>query len=291
MPTVRCVAAVGAELGEGTLWDPLRGVIWWVDIRRARLHCYQPDSGAHRTQALGFRVTALGLTADDGLIACGDPGFIRLAVDRELQVRLARVLTCPTERPGNRFNDGKVDATGCFWAGTMDDAESGSHGRWYRLDAAGRATVIQEGVGVPNGPCFLADGTVLITDSPRRLITALQLDARGGVYSRRDFARFTDTQGYPDGMTVDAENHVWVAFWDGWCVRRLSPAGHIVAEIPLPVQRPTCPTFGGTHLRQLYISSATTGLRSEQLAAQPMAGGLLVLEPGVAGRAPERYRG
>jgi sugar lactone lactonase YvrE len=92
-------------------------------------------------------------------------------------------------------------------------------------------------------------------------------------------------------MTVDAQEHVWVAFWDGWCVRRLAPNGNVVAEIVLPVQRPTCPTFGGTDLDWLYITSASTGLAADQLRTQPLAGGLLRLAPGVCGRSPERFKG
>ncbi len=204
---------------------------------------------------------------------------------------ICRVLQTPRERPGNRFNDGKVDPRGRFWAGTMDDAESGAHGTLYRLDGNGLLRQVRTGMGVPNGPCFLADGTVLVTDSPQRRITALLLDAHGEPTAEHEFAQFTPEQGFPDGMTVDADNHVWVAFWDGWCVRRLSPTGQIVAEIALPVQRPTCPTFGGVDLRHLYVTTARTGIAPEQLAVQPLAGSLLRIETGVRGREPDRFGG
>ena len=204
---------------------------------------------------------------------------------------IREVIQAPRERPGNRFNDGKVDARGRFWAGTMDDAEDGAYGTLYRLDGNGILRRIRTGMRVPNGPCFLADGTVLVTDSPHRRITALLLNEQGEPTAEREFAHFTQEQGFPDGMTVDADDHVWVAFWDGWCVRRLSPSGQIVAEIALPVQRPTCPAFGGADLQQLYITSARTGIAPEDLATQPLAGSLLRIDPGVRGREPGRFGG
>ncbi|HTY51459.1 MAG TPA: SMP-30/gluconolactonase/LRE family protein, partial [Steroidobacteraceae bacterium] len=176
-----------------------------------------------------------------------------------------------------------------FWAGTMDDAESGAHGCLYRLDCSGDLKRIRTGISVPNGPCFLEDGTMLTTDSPHRVITALQLDEQGDPIAERVFAHFGDEQGFPDGMTVDADDHVWVAFWDGWCIRRLNPQGRIVAEVPLPVQRPTCPQFGGRDLRQLYVTTACTGLAEAALLRQPWAGTLLCCEPEVGGRAGTRF--
>jgi sugar lactone lactonase YvrE len=288
---IHCVAAVRAALGEGALWDSARGLIWWLDIRAAVLHRHDVATGANHAQALDCRLTALGLTQRNELIACGDRGFVRLRMTDDHAVHLGEVLASPPERVGNRFNDGKVDHHGRFWAGTMDDAELAAHGSLYRLDASGAVKQVRTGITVPNGPCFLADGTMLTTDSPRRCITAVQLDSAGDPLTERVFARFSATEGYPDGMTVDADDYVWVAFWDGWCVRRLSPAGRVVAEIPLPVQRPTCPVFGGPHLRQLYVTTASTGLSRGALDRQPLAGGLLRFEPGVPGRPMPRFAG
>lgn len=286
---IECVAAVDARLGEGALWDAGRGILWWLDIRAAILHSHDAQSGRNRAQTLDFRLTALGLADRNELIACGDRGFVRLSVAADLRVMIRQVLQAPQERQGNRFNDGKVDARGRFWAGTMDDAEAGAFGSLYRLDGSGILKQIRTGMWVPNGPCFLADGTVLVSDTPHRRITALLLDEHGEPTAEREFAHFTTEQGFPDGMTVDAEDHVWVAFWDGWCVRRLAPNGSIVAEIALPVQRPTCPAFGGADLRQLYITTANTGIAPEGLAAQPLAGSLLRIDAGVRGREPGRF--
>jgi xylono-1,5-lactonase len=288
---IRCVAAAAASLGEGPLWDGVRDVLWWVDIKSPTLHAHHLASGANHAQQLPYRLTALGLAADADLVGVGDSGFVRLSVSADLRVSIAEVIAPLSLPQGMRFNDGKVDAAGRFWAGSMDDAEVAARGGLYRLDRQRQVSLLRTHIGVPNGPCFFADGTMLFTDSARGRITALTLDAAGDPVTEQLFAQFTPRQGSPDGMTVDAEDHVWIAFWDGGCLRRLSRTGQIVAEIKLPVQRPTCPAFGGRQLDRLFITSATTGLSGAQRQQQPFAGGLLVLDPGIAGRDSHRFRG
>lgn len=288
---IRCVSAARATLGEGALWDGARGLVWWLDIKGPAIHAHDIATGANHVQPLTFRLTALGLARNGQLVAVGDLGFVRLAVAADLAVSVIEVLAIVEEPAGNRFNDGKVDRHGDFWAGTMDDEEKAARGSLYRLDRHGRISVVRSGMMVPNGPAFLSDGTLLTTDSARRVITAITLDEAGTPVAERVFAHFRPDQGYPDGMTVDTEDHVWIAFWDGWCIRRLSPAGEIVREIALPVQRPTCPIFSGFALDQLHITSATVGLSQAALEQQPLAGGLLMLVPGAVGRACESFGG
>jgi xylono-1,5-lactonase len=288
---IHCIDVAAASLGEGPLWDPARGIVWWVDIKSPALHTHHAATGVNRSQPLPYRLTALGLARDADLVAIGDAGLVRLSVAADLQVSVAEVIASFALPPGIRCNDGKVDAAGRFWAGTMDDTERTACGSLYRVDAQRRVTTVRRAIGVPNGPCFFADGTMLTTDSARGCITALTLDEEGTPVAEHEFAQFAPSQGHPDGMTVDAEDHVWIAFWDGWCLRRLSRIGQIVAEIALPVQRPTCPTFGGAALDQLFITSATTGLVADQRHSQPFAGGLLRLQPGVCGRGSPRFAG
>lgn len=273
-------------LGEGPLWDPSRGVVWWVDIKRPALHAHEVATGRNHTQRLDMRITALGLAHDNRLVGAGDPGFLRLAVAPDLRLCVESVIACPDEPPGNRFNDGKVDAAGRFWAGTMDDEERQPLGKLYRLDG-NDITCVRSGIDVPNGPCFLDDGTILTTDTARRVIHALTLDERGEPVGERVFAQFDASHGYPDGMTVDEHDHVWVAFWNGACLRRLDPRGRVVAEIPLPVRSPTCPVFAHGDLDHLYVTSAAIAV--EPAARTPMDGGLLRLDVGVRGRPPPHF--
>jgi xylono-1,5-lactonase len=283
-----CISDLRSRLGEGTLWDAARDVIWTVDIKSATLDAYEIASGRAHRQSLPHRLTALGLHQAGGLIACGDCGIVRLTIETDLTVRIAETIAVPDERAGNRFNDGAVDPAGRFWAGTMDDAEKEASGCLYRLEGRD-LTRVRSGISIPNGPCFLADGTMLATDTALDEIRAFTMDDAGNPSNERIFAGFAGREGHPDGMTLDAEGHVWVAFWDGGCLRRLSPAGRVVAEVPLPVRRPTCPVFGGPDLRDLYVSTASTGLDAETLRREPWSGGLLRLDVGVRGARPHRF--
>ncbi len=192
--------------------------------------------------------------------------------------------------PGNRFNDGKVDRAGRFWAGTMDDREEEARGTLYRLDPDLSWSAVDSGYMVTNGPAFSPDGrTMYNTDSARRLIYAFDVDEDGVVGNRRPFARFKDEDGYPDGMTVDAEACLWVAFWDGWCIRRLSPDGELLQTVEIPVEHPTSCAFGGPALDRLFVTSARIGLNENARAVQPLAGALFMIETSVRGLADRPF--
>lgn len=280
--TVRCVADVSALLGEGPLWDADRDTMWWVDIKRARLYRHVPARDATGFLQFDRRITAVGLAPDGRFVACGDEGFTMIDPTSGAIQLIAR----PTgEAHGNRFNDGKVDLQGRFWAGTMDDAEEQASGALHCLEADGSVRRVAEGFRVPNGPAFDSTGGMYLADSALGLVYRYG----PGAEERTLFASFDEAQGYPDGMTCDAEDHLWIAFWDGACVRRLSPDGRIVAEVAMPVARPTSVAFGGENLATLFVTSASVGLDEAALAAQSLAGGLFAFEPGVVGVAPSIY--
>ena len=143
-----------------------------------------------------------------------------------------------------------------------------------------------------NGPAFSIDGHRLYhTDSGRQTVYAFDLDAHGNAANRRVFAQFGAGDGYPDGMTVDADGCLWIAFWDGWCVRRLSPQGDCLKKVAVPVQRPTSCAFGGELLDDLFITSARRDLAAAELALQPQAGGVFRCRPGVTGVAELPFAG
>jgi sugar lactone lactonase YvrE len=128
-------------------------------------------------------------------------------------------------------------------------------------------------------------------DSARQVTYVFELDDAGNATNRREFARYSDDDGYPDGMTVDSEGCLWIAFWDGWCVRRYSPGGDCIGKIDMPVARPTSCAFGGPALDKLYVTSAKIGLDEAAIARQPSAGGLFVVDPGVTGIAEIPFAG
>lgn len=284
---MECIAAVGAVLGEGPVWVGREQALYWVDIPEKRVF-RRSETGELRTFDVTTHICSLAPRAGGGFIGAGYDGFLEIAFDGEI-----RLIGNPQgEGEANRFNDGKVDRHGRFWAGTMDRSEREASGSLYRLDADLDWTRIDSGYRVTNGPAFSLDGRIMYhNDSALRRIYAFELDDQGNASNRRVFARFGQDEGYPDGMTVDAEDCLWIAFWDGWCVRRLSPRGDRIAELRLPVQRPTSCAFGGPELDRLFITSASRGLAAGELAAQPQAGGLFMTVPGVKGVAETPFAG
>ena len=283
-----CVADVKAALGEGPVWVAQEQALYWLDIKGLRIFRMDAagDITAYNTP---FKVGSLAPRERGGFIAGTEQG---LAIVDLREKRYDLVVEPEPERPGNRFNDGKVDRKGRFWAGTMDDAEEEATGALYRVDFEFGCTRIDDGYKVTNGPAFSPDGAILYhNDSARQVTYAFDLDAQGNASGKRVFARYGEGDGYPDGMTVDVEGCLWIAFWDGWCVRRFSPEGERLEQIDLPVQRPTSCAFGGPDLDRLYVTSARTGLDEKELAMQPYAGGLFLLSAGVGGVAEVPFAG
>ena len=287
-PQVECLADVHAVLGEGPAWIARERALYWVDIKGKKIFRLG-EGGAVSNWDTPIHVGSLAPREQGGFVAGTDEGFyfVDLAADQ------FEPIVHPEEHlPTNRFNDGKVDRSGRFWAGTMDDQEREAAGALYRLDPDLSWIRINEGYRVTNGPAFSPDGRRMYhNDSGRRVTYVFDLDEAGLASNRREFARYGDGDGYPDGMTVDAEGCLWIAFWDGWCIRRLSPEAELLQMIRLPVQRPTSCAFGGERLETLFITSARKGLQGTDLAGQPLAGGLFAVDPGVRGIAELPFAG
>jgi len=277
---VTCVADVKAVLGEGPVWDERSAALYWVDIVEGLIFRWSEGEGTRRFEPPA-KVCSLMPRAAGGFVGGSHDGFV--LVDPEAGT--VELIDAPEPELGhNRFNDGKTDRHGRFWAGTMDRFERQASGSLYRLDPDRRWTCVDGGYRVTNGPAFSLDGRTLYhNDSALQTVYAFDLAEDGAASNRRVFARFGEGEGYPDGMTVDSEDCLWIAFWDGWCLRRLAPSGEVIAELPVPVQRPTSCAFGGAELDRLFITSASRDLSGEQLAMQPSAGGLFMTIPGVRG--------
>ncbi len=287
-PTVQCVADVHAVLGEGPIWVKEQSALYWVDIKGRKI--FRLGFEGHWDEwPTDVRVGSIAPRASGGFIAGTEDGI----ADIDLGAGRFEIRFNPEGHlPSNRFNDGKVDRHGRFWAGTMDDTEKEATGTLYRIDRDLACTVVDRNYKVTNGPAFSPSGDVMYhNDSARQVTYAFDLDGDGNAANRREFARYGSDDGYPDGMTVDSEGCLWIAFWDGWCVRRYSPDGECIGKIDIPAARPTSCAFGGVDLNELYITSATIGLDEAALAMQPNAGGLFMTVPGVRGLAERPFRG
>ena len=277
---VRCLADVQAVLGEGPVWVTREAALYWLDIKGRKI--FRLDgSGALTEWPTPMRVGSLAPCRSGGFIGGTEEGIARIDLD---EARFDIIANPEEALPGNLFNDGKVDRRGRFWAGTMDNREQDASGSLYCVEPDLQWAVVDSDYRVTNGPAFSPAGDIMYhNDSARQVTYAFNMDADGQVANRRDFLRFDEGDGYPDGMTVDADGCLWIAFWDGWCVRRYSPGAELLETIEVPVARPTSCAFGGPDRDRLYISSASIGLDQSDLSMQPNAGGLFMVKPGVRG--------
>ena len=272
---LKCVANVGAVLGEGPVWVAREQALYWVDIKGRKIFRLDSDEQL-TTWETPFRICSLAPRKAGGFIAGTERGFATIGLEAGA---FEPFLDPEPDRAGNRFNDGKLDREGRFWAGTMDDSEGSASGALYRLDSDRSARRLDDGYRVTNGPAFSRDGRRMYhNDSALQLTYVFDLDAAGAPSNRRIFARYGEGDGYPDGMTVDADDCLWIAFWDGWCVRRYSSEAELLSTLAVPVQKPTSCAFGGEAMRRLYVTSASIGLDQQQCSEQPCAGGLFMLD-------------
>lgn len=285
-----CVLDVRCGLGEGPVWDEREGLLYWVDIMTGRVHRWAPERGRVETMETGEPVGAVALCEDGGLVCAVQSGF---AVAERFGGGLRRLAAYEEASAEIRMNDGKCDAAGRFWAGTMAFDFRPGAGALYRLDAQGRVERVLEDVTISNGMDWSEDGTrMYYIDSPRRTVDVFDFDAeRGAIANRRAVIEIPEEAGMPDGMTLDAEGRIWVALWGGGAVRCYSPEGKLEEVIEVAAPQTTSCCFGGGDLGVLYITSARGGLSEEQLAAAPQSGGVFAARTGARGRAARRYRG
>ena len=283
MNSVEHVLAVQNKLGEGPVWSAGEQALYWVDIENNTFYRYYPASGEYECFDVGLPIGVLALRAKGGLVMATKKGFAFWHQQQGLHF----IADPEADKPHTRFNDGKIDCQGRFWAGTMcgEKPECSGEGSLYRLDPDGTITTMESGLTVSNGIGWSPDNTLMyLTDSPLRVIYAYDFDAAtGAIANRRPFIATPNERGFPDGLSVDSEGYIWSARWGGWKITRYDPTGKVERELALPVQFPTSCAFGGPNLDELYITSAWTELNAEKRAQQPQAGDLFRVQTGIKG--------
>jgi len=287
---VELVLAAGAEVAEGPCWDTKTQRLAWVDIHPGELHLLDPYSGQDEVTVVGSHLGAAVPRQGGGWVLAVRSGFAALGPQDSAVQPLASPLA---DLPLVRMNDGKCDAAGRFWAGSMSYDGTPGLGQLFRLDLDGTLAVALSDVSLSNGLDWSPDGrTLYYVDTPTGGVDAFDFDLDDGRLSGR--RRVVDTGGLPgdpDGLTVDEHGAVWVAAFGGSQVRRYTPAGELDTIVTLPTSQVTCCAFGGLQLDELYITTATFGLSAASRDEQPLAGGVFVVRPGVSGRPPNRFAG
>jgi sugar lactone lactonase YvrE len=278
-----------ALLGESPLWHVEEQCLYYVDIPGRQVLRLDPASGALKQWPMDSEPGCIARLAGGGLLVARRDGLWRLDTATDV---LTQIAPAPYDSARQRFNDGKPDAQGRFWVGTIDDARLPESTLYCYADAGFQA--MAGGIVTSNGLAWSPDQRRLYwSDTKAHEVYQLDFDpASGAVSNRRIFARFApraagqSLEGYggrPDGAAVDAEGCYWVAMFEGQRLLRFSPQGELLQTLRLPVRCPTMPTFGGADLCTLYITTAREKRPAEELAAQPWAGCVLQLRVEVPG--------
>ena len=262
------VGHIRCQWGESPIW--WRGALYFVDIAGCRVHRYDPADGSERSWDVGQRVGTVVPRERGGLVLAGDHGFFFL--DEETGA-LTPIADPESDVPGNRFNDGKCSPDGRFFAGTMSLTRTLGTAKLYRLDPDLSVHTAFEPVTTSNGLVWTADGTTAYyIDTPRREVLAFDY-ADGELSNPRGVIDTGHIEASPDGMTIDSNGHLWIAFCHGGCVSCFDPAnGNELHRIALPCLETTACAFGGPDLADLFV---TTGVH--KTAREEHAGRLFVI--------------
>jgi sugar lactone lactonase YvrE len=287
---IRCVSPTEDVLGETPLWCDQTQCLLWIDIDRALVH--RADIAHGRSDTFRFAARSLG-----GLALRREPGCVVVALDTAVHAfdlgsgRLSLIAEVEPASRGTRLNDGRCDARGNLWIGTMDIGLAAPAGSFYRVSAHGVVARQFGDVIVSNTTALSPDQrTLYFSDTRRYLIWAFDLDVEDGALSnRRVFVDLRTRRERPDGACVDSEGALWVAIFAGGRVDRYTAAGQLERSIALPVTNPTCVCLGGPGYRTLFITTARKFLDRGQLRQEPLAGSVLAIDVDVPGMPEKRF--
>ncbi|CAH1044411.1 SMP-30/gluconolactonase/LRE family protein [Halomonas sp. TD01] len=289
--SLRTALPVQAALGECPLWAEDEQALYWVDIEAPSLNRFNPLTSENRRWTLPENIGCVGRREGGGFIAGLRSGLWLLNEQAELIYCLARPVADTTI---SRFNDGRVDPWGRFWAGTIHEPRDTPAASLFRVGADLSCQRLAGDIKVSNGVAFSPDRRwAYHSDTPNHVIYRYPLDPESGelIGPREIFHQFPFGNGRPDGAAVDVEGYYWTALYEGGRIARLSPTGEIVAEYAVPARCPTMCAFGGPDLKTLYVTSARHGRPADELEAYPESGNLFAMRVDVAGQIEPMFRG
>ncbi len=281
---------VRAEHGEGPLWDPVEGNLYWVDLFQGRYFKANLKEQTVEHHEVGQALGVMALRKKWGMVVAVENGFALWNEDaRNLQIIKSTPIS---DEPALRFNDGAVDPAGRFFAGTMAWDEQSRLGKLYRLDANFVIKELDNNLYISNGMGWSMDRkTFYFIDTLQHAVFAYDYDLPSGdISNRRVFIRFAEDE-LPDGMTMDSNDGFWIALYGGGKIVRFDASGKRTGEIPLPVQHPTSCCFGGRDMKTLFITTSQKELSEDERRENPLAGRLFYLETDVRGKPERRFRG
>jgi len=271
------VANYQCETGEGPTWHPLENVLYWVDIPRGLMFRYDPETGKHTNVFKGPELGGITVQKDGSILMFMEKGQVGIWQNGEFEVLIDHI----DGEEDSRFNDVIAAPNGSVFCGTMPTERH--EATLYRIDKDLSIHRIVENVGISNGLGFTKDlSRMYYTDSTARTIYKFDFDPESSQVANRKIFLQTDDDGtIPDGMTVDSEDCVWSARWDGYSLYRYTPDGEEIEKVNFDTKKISCPTFGGPDFSDLYVTSAGGHNLAEN---GPTAGALFRLRTGVIGK-------
>ncbi|MFV3403996.1 glucurono-1,5-lactonase [Pseudomonas sp. NY15463] len=280
--------------GESPVWHAGEQALYWVDIPARQLHRWRPADGAHQVWQ-GDEMLACIARGPQGWIAGMQSGIFELHAQADGRLAQTPLASVEHAQPGMRFNDGRCDRQGRFWAGTMqmDMQQGASVGALYRYDGEHRLHVQHGGMIVPNGLAFSPDGRrMYLSDSHPDVqqIWAFDYDIDSATpYNQQLFVDMRDYPGRPDGAAIDQDGCYWICGNDAGLIHRFTPQGRLDRSLEVPVKKPAMCAFGGADLDTLYVTSIRPA--NTDLGDQPLAGGVFALNPGTKGLEEPAWQG
>ena len=281
MDSLRHIQNSKCILGEAPLYNGNENAFYWSDIKDNKLYKYDLISQKVESFQFSKKITSFAFNENNKILATTNDGFEYL----DLKTKKLKALIDPEkDLTQNRFNDGKCDANGRYFAGTMDDNEEEIRGSLYCLDG-GKVEKKEKDLFISNGLAWNKDSTKFyLTDSPKRVIYVYDYDLKTTKMSNKKvFAKIDEKDGYPDGLCIDEEDCIWSAHWYGWKITRYRPDDTIERIIDMPVPKVTSCNFGGKDLKTLFITTASIDLSDEELKKAPLSGYTFMLDTDIKG--------
>ena len=286
-----CLYRSNFSLAESPLWVPEEKLLYWVDINGPTINCLNPINGTFNFWRCHTQIGCVARAKNSELIAALKDGIYNF---RPETGKFAKIVDPEPNKPENRLNDGKIDKTGRFLVGSMNDGNPDNpSGSLYQLSLNNKLSLLLDQIRIPNSIAWSPEGDIMyFSDTRAQTIWSFRYNCETGKIShRKTFAKFSRLEGRPDGATIDKEGYLWCAEYGGGKIIRFDPKGRLDSEITVPATNVTSCTFGGPNFSTLYITTASQRLTPEQKLLQPLAGSIFSCELNIGGIAEPIFMG
>ena len=282
-----CIWKIKCKLGEGTLWVSKLNSLFFVDIKKKKILVLNTKTNKKKiikvNKEIGFisqisnKIYILGLKSE-------------LRIINLQNLRTLKSIFIESSKPHNRINDGKVDPVGRLWFGTMDNLEKKPSGSLYCLDRSLILHRIDGNYLITNGPAFIDKNNFYHTDSAKRIIYKIKINDKLKILKKTIFIKFKKKSGFPDGMTTDENNNLWICHYNGGIISTYNSKGKKIHQISLPAKNITNCTFGGKFNNELYVSTARKSMKKNEIKKYPLSGSLFRIKTNLRGKKQTSFK-